>query len=101
MIKGEKMKTMFNGKKNAKLGTPKKPAAVTVQTQKRAQELESKFEQNGWHYSIQIDPDKLEDITELEMLLSPQKTKIVENKVGRNAPCLCGSGKKHKKCCGK
>jgi hypothetical protein len=29
------------------------------------------------------------------------KTKIVvnENKIGRNDPCLCGSGKKYKKCC--
>ncbi|NPV27809.1 MAG: preprotein translocase subunit SecA [Firmicutes bacterium] len=25
----------------------------------------------------------------------------VENKVGRNDPCPCGSGKKYKKCCGK
>jgi preprotein translocase subunit SecA len=24
-----------------------------------------------------------------------------DNKVGRNDPCLCGSGKKYKKCCGK
>jgi preprotein translocase subunit SecA len=24
-----------------------------------------------------------------------------EPKVGRNAPCPCGSGKKYKKCCGK
>lgn len=23
-----------------------------------------------------------------------------ETKVGRNDPCPCGSGKKHKKCCG-
>jgi hypothetical protein len=23
-----------------------------------------------------------------------------EPKIGRNAPCPCGSGKKHKKCCG-
>jgi preprotein translocase subunit SecA len=26
--------------------------------------------------------------------------KRAEDKVGRNAPCPCGSGKKHKKCCG-
>jgi hypothetical protein len=26
---------------------------------------------------------------------------LMENKVGRNDPCLCGSGKKYKKCCGK
>ena len=24
-----------------------------------------------------------------------------EEKVGRNEPCPCGSGKKYKKCCGK
>ncbi|MDH3723790.1 MAG: SEC-C metal-binding domain-containing protein, partial [Desulfobacteraceae bacterium] len=26
--------------------------------------------------------------------------KRAEKKVGRNAPCPCGSGKKYKKCCG-
>ncbi|SHK10798.1 SEC-C motif-containing protein [Clostridium cavendishii DSM 21758] len=32
-----------------------------------------------------------------------RESKIVrnENKVGRNDPCTCGSGKKYKKCCGK
>ncbi len=32
-----------------------------------------------------------------------RRSKIVvnENKVGRNDPCPCGSGKKYKKCCGK
>ncbi|HOW60352.1 MAG TPA: preprotein translocase subunit SecA [Candidatus Moranbacteria bacterium] len=30
-----------------------------------------------------------------------QKPIINENKVGRNDPCPCGSGKKYKKCCGK
>lgn len=25
----------------------------------------------------------------------------VSNKIGRNEPCTCGSGKKYKKCCGK
>ena len=27
--------------------------------------------------------------------------RVVENKIGRNDPCPCGSGKKYKKCCGK
>ncbi len=31
----------------------------------------------------------------------PQTVRRKEEKVGRNAPCPCGSGKKHKKCCGK
>lgn len=29
------------------------------------------------------------------------KQVVVEDKVGRNDPCPCGSGKKYKKCCGK
>lgn len=29
------------------------------------------------------------------------KTVVREDKVGRNDPCPCGSGKKYKKCCGK
>ncbi|WP_396334004.1 SEC-C metal-binding domain-containing protein [Burkholderia anthina] len=32
-----------------------------------------------------------------ERLVAPAKA---EPKVGRNDPCPCGSGKKHKKCCG-
>ena len=31
----------------------------------------------------------------------PQTVRRQEDKVGRNAPCPCGSGKKYKKCCGK
>ncbi|MGD2011834.1 MAG: SEC-C metal-binding domain-containing protein [Desulfobacterales bacterium] len=27
--------------------------------------------------------------------------KRADKKIGRNAPCPCGSGKKYKKCCGK
>lgn len=29
------------------------------------------------------------------------KTVVEEIKIGRNEPCICGSGKKYKKCCGK
>jgi preprotein translocase subunit SecA len=29
-----------------------------------------------------------------------QPVKRAEDKVGRNAPCPCGSGLKYKKCCG-
>ena len=94
------MKKLFDGKKTAKLGTQKNPAHVNVQTKKRVKELETLFEKNGWEYSIELDPDKPEDINNLELLLNPLKTKIAKKKVGRNEPCPCGSGKKHKKCCG-
>lgn len=29
----------------------------------------------------------------------PEQSKLSSKKVGRNEPCLCGSGKKYKKCC--
>ncbi len=32
---------------------------------------------------------------------TPQKPLVNKNKVGRNDPCPCGSGKKYKNCCGK
>ena len=95
------MEKKFNDKKTAKLGTKKKPAFVTVQTEERMKEVSSKFEENGWIYEIGLAPDKPEDITDLEILLNPPKTMTAEKKVGRNEPCPCGSGKKYKKCCGK
>lgn len=95
------MKKIFNGKKPAKLGTEKNPAVVNVQKEERVKELESVFEEGGWKYTIELEPDKPEDIKDLEILLNPIKTKITEKKVERNAPCPCGSGKKYKKCCGK
>ena len=101
IFNGEKMEKIFNGKKPAKLGTEKNPAIVNVQTKKRMKEVASTFEKNGWKYTIRLEPDKPEDIADLEILLNWPKPKIAEKKVGRNEPCPCGSGNKYKKCCGK
>lgn len=95
------MAKIFDGKKTAKLGTEKNPAVVRVQTEKRLKEVAAIFEKNGWEYTIGLESEKPEDITDLEILLNPTKPKIAEKKVGRNEPCPCGSGKKYKKCCGK
>ena len=97
---GEKTTKVFDGERAAKLGTEKKPAVVHVQTEERFKEVSSLFEEKGWNSIIEVDPDKPEDITELEILLNPRKPMTAENKVGRNDPCPCGSGKKYKKCCG-
>jgi len=40
-----------------------------------------------------------EEITEMERSVTTGPIKV--EKVGRNSPCPCGSGKKYKKCCGK
>ena len=95
------MEKIYDGKKKTKLGTAKRPAAVNVQTEERLKEVASIFEEKGWNYTIGLEPDRPEDITDLEILLGTPKTKIAEKKVGRNEPCPCGSGKKYKKCCGK
>ncbi|KAA0550413.1 hypothetical protein FZW96_00455 [Bacillus sp. BGMRC 2118] len=38
--------------------------------------------------------------TEMEFQEVNQTPIVAQNKVGRNDPCICGSGKKYKKCCG-
>ena len=91
----------FGPKKIAKLGSEKNPAIIHVQSEGRFAEVRATFEKHGWHCRIGIEPDKAEDIGDLERLLHPQKPTIVEKKAGRNEPCLCGSGKKFKHCCGK
>ena len=97
----EKTDKVFSGNKTAKPGTEKNPARVSVQTEKRSEEVKAQFEKHGWHYTIELDPDNLEDISELERLLNPPQPNISDKKAGRNEPCPCGSSKKYKKCCGK
>ena len=97
---GEKRADIFAAKRTAKLGTEKNPAVVHVRTEKRMQEIGALFEEHGWKYKIELEPDKAEDITHLETLLNPPKPKTAETKIGRNALCPCGSGNKYKKCCG-
>ena len=91
----------FAPKKTVKLGSEKNPAVVHVQSEARFKEVSAMFETHGWSFRIGIEPDKDEDIGDLEQLLHPQQPTIVEKKAGRNELCLCGSGKKSKHCCGK
>ena len=84
----------------AKLGTKKRPIIARVHSEEKAQYVAEKCEENGWQYIIGFEPDKPEDISDLEKLLNP-KEPMKSTKVHRNAACPCGSGKKYKKCCGK
>lgn len=88
----------------AKLGTKQKPAIVRVATDQKAEEIFSLCSRQGWKVVIGIEPDKPEDISDVEKLLGiknveNKKTVVKEINIGRNDPCLCGSGKKYKKCC--
>jgi len=83
----------------AKLGTEKRPIIVRVHTDEKAKYVAEKCEQHGWIYIIGFEPDKPEDISDLEKMLNPAKP-ATSNKINRNSPCSCGSEKKYKKCCG-
>lgn len=89
----------------ATLGTSKKPAIVRVATEEKANEVYKLCDSNGWEVIIGIEPDKPEDLSDVQRLLGVKventKTIVNEVQIGRNDPCLCGSGKKYKRCCGK
>lgn len=89
------------------------PLVFRVQDEQRFEEMASICSENDWQFIGGIEPDKPEDIVEVEYLLNPEafrkppkmrrsnvQTYVnTEPKVGRNDPCICGSGKKYKKCC--
>ena len=56
-----------------------------------------------WLYELPMWKDIFDNLTRKKLFLEQKKsgTVIVGKKVGRNDPCLCGSGKKYKYCCGK
>jgi len=83
----------------AKLGSEKKPIIVRVHTDEKARYVAETCAENGWHYIIGFEPDKPEDISDLEKLLNPAPRPKASIKIGRNEPCPCGSGRKYKKCC--
>ncbi len=97
----------------AKLGTEKRPVRFRVQTEERLQDIASICDRNGWKFIGGFEPDKPEDLCEVEYLLNPRAfssqprmgrsdniTVVHEKpKIGRNEPCPCGSGRKYKKCC--
>jgi SWIM/SEC-C metal-binding protein len=83
----------------AKLGSEKRPVVVRVHTDEKARYVAETCAKNGWHYIIGFEPNKPEDIPDLEKLLNlPQLVK--SEKIGRNDPSPCRSGKKYKKCSG-
>jgi len=55
-----------------------------------------------WLYNLPQWDGVLDAERRTEIRKEYNKSKIaVSNKIGRNDPCPCGSGKKYKKCCGK
>ena len=85
----------------AQLGTKGKPAVVKVQTEERAMEIMFLCEQKGWQVIVGIEPDVAENIEDIKKLESGNHKPVIMMQPSKNAPCICGSGKQYKRCCGK
>ena len=87
----------------AKLGTTKRPAIVHVRTESRAGEIMDECNSKGWQVIVGLEPDKPEDISDLNKLAKKSLVTIPPTERFRplsgNNFCPCGSGKKYKKCC--
>lgn len=82
-----------------RLGQASQPAIVRVQTTDRAQQILELCSQHGIVCIVGVEADQPEDITDVTRALHPPTSVRAPAKVGRNAPCPCGSGIKTKKCC--
>ena len=82
-----------------KLGSDKRRLVARVKTLKRAQEITALCDDHGWKVVVGIEPDKPEDISDIERLLKPETPVVRATHVGRNDPCPCGSELNYKKCC--
>lgn len=80
----------------ARLGTHDHPAIVRLKTPERANAAMAIARAYGWQLIAGVEPDETEDVTDIEYMLAEAAPRP---KVGRNDPCPCGSGQKHKKCC--
>lgn len=87
------------------------PVSLDELTEDSEIKLEIDFEKLYWNM-LDAKADWLYNLSQWEGILSEERRKeitkeynrsriAVSNKVGRNDPCPCGSGKKYKKCCGR
>jgi SWIM/SEC-C metal-binding protein len=87
----------------ARIGTKKRPAVVRVQTEERAHEVLGYCTERAIQVLVGVEPDKDEDLTDIARALGapvpPPAERRAPEKVSRNDPCPCGSGRKYKKCC--
>jgi SWIM/SEC-C metal-binding protein len=83
----------------ASIGTRTKPAVVRVQTQARAQRVLELCDESDIVVIVGVEPDKSEDVSDIERALLARQPARAVPKIGRNEPCPCASGKKFKRCC--
>jgi hypothetical protein len=69
----------------AKLGTKQRPAIVHVRTEARAMEVASVFNEHGWQFILGIEPDKPENISDLNRLLKSKQVPKAKKVDGQTA----------------
>ena len=87
--------------------------ALDLETLEESTELDIKIDFEKLYFNmLDAKADYLYELPQWEGIFSMEKRKeitvewknsktvVYENKIGRNDPCPCGSGKKYKKCCG-
>lgn len=86
---------------NVPTSASKKPLLLTVTNETRKREVEALAADVGVKVEVNIDtqPNAKESIEALLAFVNKGETVIVDKTPARNDPCLCGSGKKFKKCC--
>lgn len=94
------VKTGYNTKRIVKLGTEKNPLTLVVNSEEKKAQTAVLVAENDLFANISVDSTVDEDLNELEVILNKPSTTTFEKTPNRNDPCLCGSGKKYKKCCG-
>lgn len=71
------------------------PATFTPETIQKLMQFTDKIKDPS-----KIDPQTLQQLKQLLNIKLPSKKRVIDNqKIGRNDPCPCNSGKKWKKCC--
>lgn len=99
-VMGQYGKNGFSPKRNAKKGSELHPLSLVVNSKSRKLEVEEILLKHKLFASIELNVEVDEDISELDFALNKPKTQVFDKVPKRNSPCICGSGKKYKKCCG-
>jgi hypothetical protein len=92
----------------ASLGSGKRPVFVQVQTDDEAEDVLAECIYRRWDAIVVVDPEDQRDLRDLDRLLGRQlrreeRQAALEDRrrPPMNTPCPCGSGRKHKRCCGR
>ncbi|MGB1198380.1 MAG: PBPRA1643 family SWIM/SEC-C metal-binding motif protein [Thalassotalea sp.] len=99
-VMGKYGKNGYQPNNKVKLGTKANPLSLVVTTPERQQAIEKIVAEHEFIATIELDAGAEENIEALEFVLNIPKTQRFDKVPERNEPCLCGSGKKYKKCCG-